>query len=53
VDFKSFVRGMELLSNSAPLRQLLWGCIFVAGLYVLLFGAAAVIEAMGRWGISS
>jgi len=53
VDFKPLVSGMELLDKSEPLRKLLWGCIFVAGLYVLLFGAAAVIESLGRWGISS
>jgi len=49
MDFKPVVGGMELLKNSSSLRKMGWGCIVVAGLYVLLFGAAAVISAIRWW----
>jgi len=52
MDFKPLLSGMELLNDSSPLQKLAWGAIVVAGLYVLLFGAAAIIEALGRWQVT-
>jgi len=52
MDFKGLADSMEVLKRSAQLRHMAWGCIAVAGLYVLLFGAAAIIDALGRWQVA-
>jgi len=48
-DYNAIGQVMELLKTSRKLRRLVWGCIAVAGSYVLLFGSAALLSAIRWW----
>jgi len=47
--YSAIGKAVESLNGATVLHKLLWGCLAVAGIYVLLFGLAALITAIRWW----